>query len=96
MNKEKILVYLLHYGIIIWTLSTILNSAYQMTFVYTVEGYSLTLLGASSQLDYETMMIRRAYALEAWVATMGLAIYLALTEIMPRMKKFREERENNN
>ena len=91
MNKEKVIIYLIHYGLIIWMLSTILNSAFQISFVYTVPGYSWPLLGESSGLDYETMMIRRAYALEAWVATIGLAIYLAITEINPRLKKFREQ-----
>ena len=72
-------------------LSTILNSAYQISFVYTVPGYSWPLFGASSGLDYETMMIRRAYAIEAWIATVGLAIYLAITEINPRLKRIREQ-----
>ena len=91
MNKEKVILYLIHYGIIVWIFLTVLNSAYQISFVYTVPGHSWPLMGESSGLDYETMMIRRAYAIEAWVAMVGLAIYLAITEINPRLKRIREQ-----
>ncbi len=93
MKKEKIILYIIHYGIIINFLLTIFNGVYQISFVYAPEGLTWPLLGASTTLDYETMMIRRAYALETWVAITGLSIYLALTEIMPRMKKIREQKE---
>jgi hypothetical protein len=33
----------------------------------------------------ETLVLRRLYAIEAWVAIAGLAIYLGVTEILPRM-----------
>ena len=36
--------------------------------------------------DGELMVTRRLYAIEFWIATAGLAIYLALTEIGPRFK----------
>ena len=91
MNKDKALLLIVHWFIIIWFLLTILNGAYQVSFVYTVEGYSWPLLDASANLDYETMMIRRAYAIETWIATTGLCIYLAITEINPRLKKLREQ-----
>lgn len=87
MNKEKFILLIFHWFIIIWFLLTILNGAYQVSFVYTVEGQTWPLLGSSASLDYEIMMIRRAYAIETWLATTGLTIYLALTEIRPRMKK---------
>ena len=35
----------------------------------------------------EIILKRRLYAIEAWVATSGLAVYLALTEFLPRKLK---------
>ena len=35
-------------------------------------------------------MTRRLYAVECWLAIAGLAIYLALTEIGPRLRRHRE------
>jgi hypothetical protein len=34
----------------------------------------------------DRLLVRRAYATEFWVACSGLAIYLAITEIVPRIK----------
>jgi len=90
MNRDKAIILLVHWFIIIWILLTIINGAYQVSFVYTVEGQTWPLLSSSASLDYETMMIRRAYAIETWIATCGLCIYLAITEINPRLKKIRE------
>lgn len=43
-------------------------------------------LGRSAlELPFETMATRRMYALEAWVAMVGLSLYLGLTEIAPRL-----------
>lgn len=87
MEKQKAILLIIHWAIIINFVLQILNGAYQISFVYTAKGHTWPLLGASSELDYETMMIRRAYALETWVAITGLSIYLAITELVPRMKK---------
>ena len=35
----------------------------------------------------EVILKRRLHAIEAWVATSGLAVYLALTEFLPRKLK---------
>lgn len=43
-------------------------------------------LGARAlEIPHELMMTRRMYALEGWVAFGFLALYLALTEIAPRL-----------
>ncbi len=91
INKDKAIVLIIHWFIIINFILQILNGAYQVSFVYTVKGHSFPLLGASSELSYENMMIRRAYAIETWIAITGLSIYLAITEINPRLKKLRAE-----
>ena len=41
------------------------------------------------EIPHEQMVTRRLYAMEFWIAAAGLAIYLALTEIGPRLKQFR-------
>lgn len=43
------------------------------------------LFEAALQIPFELMVTRRLYAIEFWIATAGLALYLALTEIGPRM-----------
>lgn len=45
------------------------------------------LFGAAAALPFETMVTRRLYAAEFWIAFSGLAIYLALTEIGPRLAR---------
>lgn len=47
-------------------------------------GVSGPMFLAAAQLPFEQMVVRRMYALEGWVAFSGLAIYIALTEILPR------------
>jgi len=90
MNKDKAILLIIHWFIIINFILQILNGMYQVSFVYTVEGHTWPLLDASASLDYETMMVRRAYAIETWIAISALCIYLAITEINPRMKRLRE------
>ncbi len=45
------------------------------------------LFDRAATFPFEMMMTRRLYAVEAWLAIVGLSIYLAITEIRPRMKK---------
>ena len=45
------------------------------------------LFDKAKSFPFEMMMTRRLYADEAWLAIVGLSIYLAITEIRPRMKK---------
>ncbi|GIW72249.1 MAG: hypothetical protein KatS3mg102_1791 [Planctomycetota bacterium] len=50
-------------------------------------------LGARARaIPWEEMVTRRMYALECWVATAGLAVYLAVTEIGPRLWRARDAR----
>nr|MDO8085123.1 hypothetical protein [Candidatus Sigynarchaeum springense] len=45
------------------------------------------LFGAALDMDIDLFLKRRLYAIETWIAIAGLAIYLAITEIVPRQKK---------
>lgn len=42
------------------------------------------LFSRAQEIGFELMVTRRLYALELWVAIVGLAIYLGITEIYPR------------
>jgi hypothetical protein len=45
-------------------------------------------LGARAlELDHQWMVTRRLYAIECWIAIAGLCIYLAITEIGPRLRE---------
>ena len=49
-------------------------------------------LGARAlALDHEWMVTRRLYAIECWIAIAGLSVYLALTEVAPRLREFRRD-----
>ena len=45
------------------------------------------LFDRAKSFPFEMMMTRRLYAVEAWLAIVGLSIYLGITEIRPRMQK---------
>jgi hypothetical protein len=45
------------------------------------------LFGSVVGMDMDLFLKRRLYAIETWIAIVGLAIYLAITEIVPRQKK---------
>lgn len=50
------------------------------------EGGGGPLWGRAAEVPMELLAKRRLYALEFWVAFSGFAIYLALTELLPRMR----------
>ena len=74
----------LHGVIIINLLIQVLYGAYMVFFVVTGEG-SGPLWGQALEMPFEKMVTRRLYALETWVALVGLSLYLGLTEILPRL-----------
>ena len=43
-------------------------------------------------LPFEQMVTRRLYAIEAWISFGALAVYLAITEIAPRLRDARAAR----
>ncbi|MGM0574702.1 MAG: hypothetical protein ACQEXJ_07330 [Myxococcota bacterium] len=43
----------------------------------------------ASEIPFEMMVTRRLYAIECWLAILGLAVYLAITEIAPRLRASR-------
>ena len=74
---------LIHWLIILHFLIEVAYCAYMVFFVLRPEGISGPLGARALSIPHELMVTRRLYAIECWVATAGLVIYLALTE--PRL-----------
>lgn len=73
---------ILHWLIIINFALGILYGAYLSMFVF--GGGGIPLFARASREPIEIILKRRLYSLETWVATSGLALYLAVTEMLPR------------
>ncbi len=76
----------LHWVIILNFLFEVFYAAYMVFFVVKPEGHSGPLGAAANAIPFEMMVTRRLYAIEFWIAVAGLAIYLAITEIGPRLR----------
>jgi len=77
--------FILHWFIILIFLTEILYGMYMVFFV--VGGSRWPLMARAVETPIEVILKRRLYAIEAWVAIAGLAVYLALTEFLPRIYK---------
>jgi len=75
---------LIHAVIIINLLIQIFYGAWMVFVEVRPEGVSGPLFGAANSIPVEMMMVRRAYAIETWIAIGALSIYLGITEILPR------------
>ena len=82
------LILLVHWAIILNFVMQIVYAAYMIFDVLAV-GDGGPIGSAALSVDHEHMVTRRLYAIEFWVAMGGLAIYLAITEIGPRLKRMR-------
>ena len=73
---------IIHNLIILNFLIEIVYSAYMVFFV--VGGSRFPLLRSALETPLEIITKRRLYAIESWLALGGLAVYLAVTELLPR------------
>ena len=88
---RRALLYGLHGLIIANFLFEMGYAAYLIFFVVVPEGGGGgPLMGQAATMPFELMVTRRLYAAEFWIATAGLAIYLAITEIGPRLARHRQ------
>lgn len=85
----RIALYAVRGFIIINFLVEIVYASWIVFVVLAPEGSSGPLFGAAATLPFELVHKRRMYAHETWLAIGGLAVYLALTEIGPRLKRYR-------
>ena len=81
----------LHAGIIANFAFEIVYAGTMVFAVIRPEGVSGPLGAQALAIPFEMMATRRLYAIEFWIATAGLSIYLALTEIGPRLRCHRGE-----
>ena len=84
-NALPILLRLLHWFIILNLLIQIAYAGYIVFFEIVPTGSSGPLMGAAKNFPFEQMVTRRLYAIECWIAIVGLSLYLGLTEILPRL-----------
>ena len=80
----RMLLLVLHWGIIANFVVEICYAAYMVFVVVAPEGGG-PLMERAKTFPFEQMVTRRLYATEFWIAFAGLAIYLAITEIRPRL-----------
>ena len=78
---------LLHWTIIANFVSGLGYAAYMVFFVVSPAGISGPLSAAALSIPFEMMVTRRLYAMEFWIAVSGLSIYLAVSEVLPRLLK---------
>lgn len=72
---------IIHFVIIV---SFLLEIAYGLYMVFWVHGSRhIPLFAEAAEMPIETILRRRLYAVETWIAMSGLCIYLAITEILP-------------
>ncbi len=73
----------LHWIIIANFVFEMVYAGYMVFSVIKPEGHQGPLWAAAKTMPFEMMVTRRLYAIEFWIATAGLALYLALTVIGP-------------
>jgi len=88
-SRGRWALYGLHWLIIVNFVVEIVYAAYMVFVVVAPEGGG-PLGSRAMDIPFEMMTTRRLYATEFWIAMGGLAIYLALTEIGPRLRAHRE------
>ncbi len=76
---------ILHAVIIVNFAANMLYAAYMVFVGMAPEGHVGPLWSAATSMDPQLLMIRRLYAIEFWISTAGLALYLAVTEYLPRL-----------
>ena len=76
---------LLHAAIILNFAVEIFYASYVLFVVLAPENGGGPLWARAAEVDMDLMMRRRLYATEAWIAIAGMSIYLAVTELGPRM-----------
>ena len=82
----------IHWAIVLNLAIQVAYGAYMVFFVVKGNG-SGPLWGQALQMPFETMVTRRLYATETWIAIVGLSLYLGLTEILPRILRGSQTQE---
>ncbi len=75
----------LHWGLMGTLLGEALYCWYQVMVVLQPEGVAGPMFGHAASLPFELLASRRLYAIEGWLAFVGWAVYLGITEVRPRL-----------
>jgi len=76
---------LVHWALIVFLVQNMVYGSYQIFVVLAPEGGAAgPLWGAARDLPHELLVARRLYAIEVWICAAGLAVYLGVTEVLPR------------
>ena len=86
-HKSRWLWLLIHWFIIVNFLVQIVYAGYMVFFIVAPTEGSGPLFAMADSFPFEKMVTRRLYAAECWIAISGLSIYLAITEIGPRLRQ---------
>ena len=78
MNNERWKIF--HWILII---IFVMQIAYGYYMVFFSGGPMLPLFRRADGLTPEDIVVRRLYSIETWLAILGLALYLAITEVLP-------------
>jgi len=92
INTKRTILLGLHWLLIIFLVTQCAYASW-MIFVELALETTGPLFGAARSMPHELMVTRRLYAIEFWIAFVGLALYLALTEIGPRLRRDRTAAE---
>lgn len=84
--KRPLWVKIVHGLILVNFLTGMAYAGFVVFVILAPEGGGGPLWGRAAEVPMELLAKRRLYALEFWVAFSGFAIYLALTELLPRMR----------
>ncbi len=84
--KLPLVLRILHWVIIVNFVVNIFYGGYQV-FVVLAPGDAVgPLFGNATTMSGDLLIARRLYAIEVWISITGLAIYLAITEYLPRLR----------
>jgi len=76
---------IMHWVIIVNFALNIVYGGYQVFVALAPQGAVGPLWGKAVDMPFEQMVARRLYASEVWISIAGLCIYLAITELLPRL-----------
>ncbi len=74
----------LHRALIAWLALEVAYCWFQVLVVLAPGGSPVPLFFAAREGPFELVVERRLYAIEGWVVMVGLALYLGVTEVLPR------------
>ena len=73
------------HGVILVNFLIQMGYAAAMVFLVVAPETAGPLWEAAHTFPFEKMVTRRLYAMEFWIATVGFSLYIAVTEMLPRL-----------